>query len=685
MVYTRPVDDYKLKNIPVVKTVKILSNVPATLTIESCRTHSCLNVFRCHADQDWTIKVYLYPEINYVNEDGVKIFPDTSIEFEKIRTAIKASKYWTDNFTQACVLVPNVDILSENALLIEEASKVLSSLPLWNEGRNHLIFNMFPDRNKFISSNVNTPLSMNTGKAMIASAGFNNANHRAMFDISIPVFNSLSAKPSKDTFSTLVSKHRKWLLAIAGGHLRRESRITLEQLIERNKRDILPLSFCPEKEIAKYTNKRCNGQLVYNYPKILEDSVFCFVLPSNGLGQTFLLDALMSGCIPVLLSDKLMLPFSDVLDWERASITVNANDLETLVYSLKKINSDQVRTKRRQALFLWDNYFSSLHKITITALDIINERVFPHKAKSYEGWNGLFGTFTNNVYQYGTWSPLYLPIMPASKEGYTAVILTYNRVNMLFTLMKRLSLSPSLSKIIVVWNNLRKNPPKESAWPKLDRPWTVIRSKTNRLSNRFYPYKEIETEAVLAIDDDILMLTIDEIEFAYSTWQHYSDRLVGFPGRYHMLDSIIPGSTKDYTFKYQSEWNNDISMVLTGAAFHHKIYSHWYTYMLPSEIQNYVDEKMNCEDIAMNFLVSNLTRKAPVKVTPRKRFKCSQCGRNESLWSETSHFVKRSECLRYFTKQFNYMPLKAVEFRLDPSLYKEDVSQTLKFREIGLI
>lgn len=33
--------------------------------------------------------------------------------------------------------------------------------------------------------------------------------------------------------------------------------------------------------------------------------------------------------------------------------------------------------------------------------------------------------------------------------------------------------------------------------------------------HRFYPYDEIETEAVLAIDDDIVMLTADELEFGY--------------------------------------------------------------------------------------------------------------------------------------------------------------------------
>lgn len=43
----------------------------------------------------------------------------------------------------------------------------------------------------------------------------------------------------------------------------------------------------------------------------------------------------------------------------------------------------------------------------------------------------------------------------------------------------------------------------------------VVRTAENKLSNRFFPYDEIETEAVLAIDDDIIMLTSDELQFGY--------------------------------------------------------------------------------------------------------------------------------------------------------------------------
>lgn len=43
-------------------------------------------------------------------------------------------------------------------------------------------------------------------------------------------------------------------------------------------------------------------------------------------------------------------------------------------------------------------------------------------------------------------------------------------------------------------------------------------------------------------------------------------------------------------------------------------FSHLFTYMMPSYIRDWVDKHMNCEDIAMNFMVTNYTGKAPIKV-----------------------------------------------------------------------
>lgn len=64
-------------------------------------------------------------------------------------------------------------------------------------------------------------------------------------------------------------------------------------------------------------------------------------------------------------------------------------------------------------------------------------------------------------------------------------------------------------------------------------------------------------------------------------------------------------------------------MVLcVGAAFIHKYYTYLYTHWLPQAIRDKVDEYMNCEDIAMNFLVSHITRKPPVKVINKKAHLC---------------------------------------------------------------
>ena len=49
-------------------------------------------------------------------------------------------------------------------------------------------------------------------------------------------------------------------------------------------------------------------------------------------------------------------------------------------------------------------------------------------------------------------------------------------------------------------------------------------------------------------------------------WREFPDRIVGFPSRTHAWDN----SSHAY-WKYESKWTNHVSMVLTGAAFYHKV------------------------------------------------------------------------------------------------------------------
>ena len=79
--------------------------------------------------------------------------------------------------------------------------------------------------------------------------------------------------------------------------------------------------------------------------------------------------------------------------------------------------------------------------------------------------------------------------------------------------MARLYGLPYLNKVIVVWNSPQP-PPEELRWPDIKVPIIVVRAERNSLNNRFLPYSEIETEAVLSVDDDA-HLRHDEIVFGF--------------------------------------------------------------------------------------------------------------------------------------------------------------------------
>lgn len=61
-------------------------------------------------------------------------------------------------------------------------------------------------------------------------------------------------------------------------------------------------------------------------------------------------------------------------------------------------------------------------------------------------------------------------------------------------------------------------------------------------------------------------------------------------------------------------------------------FNYLYTYKMPGDIKNWVDAHMNCEDIAMNFLVANITGKAPIKVHQEKWL--LKTGGEEEFWKD---------------------------------------------------
>ena len=88
----------------------------------------------------------------------------------------------------------------------------------------------------------------------------------------------------------------------------------------------------------------------------------------------------------------------------------------------------------------------------------------------------------------------------------------------------------------------------------------------------------------------------------------------------------------------------------------------------------------------MNFLISNTTGKAPIKVAPRQKFRCPECSNIAMISADLTHMVERSECVNRFAAIYGTLPLKTVEFRADPVLYKDNIPNKLKrFSDIGAL
>ncbi|EDW09843.1 exostosin-2 [Drosophila mojavensis] len=631
----------------------------------NCTFWDCLNIYKCEHD---TLKVYIYPLQEFLDEKTDKVASTLSSEYFQILEAVHKSRYYTSNPNEACLFLPSLDLLNQDVFDKHLAGPALASLNFWDRGENHLIFNMLPGS----APNYNTILDVNIDNAIVLGGGFDSWTYRPGFDVSIPVWSPLVHQTN--LLPAHAAAHRKYLLVSAQLNLFPQNLRTLTDLTltAKSADQILMLGLCDNKDLkSRCTLTKANPKR-WEYPRVLGRGKFCFLGRSLRIGQPDLIEIMSQGCIPVIAIDNYVLPFEDVIDWSLTSVRVRESELHSVMRKLEAISNVKVVEMQKQVQWLYSNYFKDLKTITITALEILESRIFPLLARSSRQWNVVKRNSRS------TFNPLFLTTLAPKSQGFTAVILTYDRVESLFLLIQKLAVVPSLQSILVIWNNQKKMPPHLSTFPTISKPLKIIQTRENKLSNRFYPYPEIETEAILTIDDDIIMLTSDELDFGYEVWREFPDHIVGFPSRIHVWDN------ETMRWHYESEWTNQISMVLTGAAFHHKYWSHMYTYAMPGDIKHWVDDHMNCEDIAMNFLVANITNNPPIKVTPRKKFKCPECTNTEMLSADLNHMRERSACIDRFAKIYGRMPLRTVEFRADPVLFRDNFPDKLKrYNDIG--
>lgn len=655
---------------------------------QKCRMESCFDFGRCRKG----FKVYLYPMEERVSET-----------YHKLVLSVQDSRYYTSDPKEACIFVLSIDTIDRDVLSPDFSKNIQSrieQLEHWNNGKNHIIFNLYSGTWPDYTENVDFDI----GEAMLAKASMSLHKFRPGFDISFPLVGRDHPQKGGDRGHVYLSANnippkRHYLLGFKGKRyltgIGSETRNSLYHI--HNSEDIVLLTTCRhgkswQKKAVELNDTRCATDNVeydrIDYKKLLYNATFSLVPRGRRLGSYRFLEALQAGSVPFLLSNGWELPFSEVIDWKKSVIWGDERLLLQVPSIVRSVRHLEILQLRQQTQFLWEAYFSSMEKIVATTLEILKDRVSKH-TRSPVLWNTFPGALALLPEYSDTLSPFpffYHPLGRKPGDQFTAIIYATSRVHLssspLFRLIRNIAKSSAVQKMIVLWH-CDAPPPQTNRWPgDLGQISVIVKTRNiTSISNRFHPYPEVTTDAVFNFDEDCI-LTTDEIDFAFSVWKEFPERIVGYPARNHYWDSA------QNRWSYSSKWTNEYSMILTGAAIYHRYYNFLYTNYLGSAFTDIVDQSQNCEDILLNFLVSHVTKLPPIKVTHRKVYKESMLPSSSKMspWLQTDHLTQRKFCVDNFVKLFGYMPLVRSKARMDPLLFKDPVSNLRKkYRQIEVV
>ncbi|XP_042100458.1 exostosin-like 1 isoform X3 [Ovis aries] len=554
-----------------------------------------------------SLKVFVYSAVGPISETP-----------RKVLTSIEGSRYHTASAAEACLLVL---VLSPDT----PAGECHPALPQWDGGKNHLVLSLHP-----------TPCLriFQLGQAMVAEASPTVDTFRPGFDVALPLLPE--AHPLRGGALGQLQQHSPLpgvaLIAVAeerGGW----------RLARTN------FSACP-------WDGRCeqdHGPKQTHPRATLPNATFCLI-PGHSPDALHFLQALQ------------------------------------VLAALQEMPLTRVLALRQQAQFLWDAYFSSIEKVIHTTLEIIQDRISGASAHPSLLWNSPPGallalsTFSTSPSDF----PFYHLQQGSRPLGrFSALIWVGAPGQPPLKLIQAVAGAQHCAQILVLWSSKKPPPPR---WPETAVPLTVLdghRKRTkfcvmregrgttllSQASDRFLPHSAIDTDAILSLDAHSSLST-SEVDFAFTVWQSFPERMVGFLTWSHFWDEAQGG------WGYTGERTNEFSMVLTSAAFYHRYYHTLFTHSLPKALRTLADESPPCVDVLMNFLVAAVTKLPPIKV-PYGPW--HQEARPPPLAPGGPRFRAEpqpaaQDCLNQMAAGFGHMPLVSSRLRLDPVLFKDPVS-----------
>jgi hypothetical protein len=357
----------------------------------NCSIYSCVDFSRCSLISNFP--VYVYPFSGEGYEERISASLSQTLNY---------NPHITSNSQEACLFI------YVNSSPEPELRKNLVTLSHWaGDGRNHIIFNI-----AFSSKETPTVLSHGKnqnstyGRAMIVQSVFQ--TYRPHFDLLVP---PLLGPPGSDVWYDLPSitpARRRYLLSYSGQSFGSSTEVqsTLEQLTASTTSDEFYFEFQCSNPSNKTDTSLCGT--IQTRSAVLQQSTFVLIpLPPTDLTslavQLRLYEALKYGSIPIMVGNhnaKFLLPYEDVIDWNRALIKLPTSRLPELHFYTRAVTDRDILAMRRQGRVLWEKYFGSVQSIVDSVVAVYRHRIgIPPPAILDEPSPSVFNeTFTVNEF-----------------------------------------------------------------------------------------------------------------------------------------------------------------------------------------------------------------------------------------------------------------------------------------------
>jgi hypothetical protein len=139
-----------------------------------------------------------------------------------------------------------------------------------------------------------------------------------------------------------------------------------------------------------------------DYSDLLAQSKYALVLPGDGWSARAE-DAILHGCVPILVMDDVNAIFEPELDWPSFSVRIKEKEIESLPQLLSAINEVMFKKLQRNVRYVWHRFAYTRHPHLSKSVDEILQRnqdqagrerpvVGALKKRAYRHQDDAFGT-----------------------------------------------------------------------------------------------------------------------------------------------------------------------------------------------------------------------------------------------------------------------------------------------------